>query len=104
MKLLENWCEEFGPDTFLQQTAQTFTASLNGRISAHRCAAERDLILAYQTGAFSRAAKVQPLQHYLDQLRAPDQNLVHAKLIAAFQSLKARGLPVTITRVPRKGS
>jgi hypothetical protein len=95
--MLEIWCEEFAPDTFFEQSAQTFGASLRGRVERHRRDAERDLALAYHTGAFSRASKPKPLRHYLAQLRSSQDP--GAGLLGGFRALKARGLPVSIKRV-----
>jgi hypothetical protein len=94
------WCEEGPPDTFLQQTAGTFLAAMNARLEVHRRQKERDLILAYETGAFSRASKTKPLSHYLNALRT-DKGSGAADALIFFNSLKARGVPVSITRVSR---
>lgn len=97
-ELLEAWCEDFSPDSFGQQTARTFIAAMRGRASARRRQAERDLILAYNTGAFSRASKVKPLSHYLRELRGDDGSMA---ALSYFRALKSKGVNVTITRVPR---
>jgi hypothetical protein len=97
---LEVWCGAFGPETFFEQTAQTFSASLRGRNIG---LSERDLILAYHTGAFSSSAKVKPLSYYLNQLRGPEPKISNAGLIAKFKAMQASGLPIKITRVPREG-
>jgi hypothetical protein len=62
---------------------------------------ERDLILAYHTGAFSSSSKVKPLKYYLSQLRAPEPRTSNAALIAKFKAMQAKGLPIKITRVER---
>lgn len=58
-------------------------------------------MLAYQTGAFSRASKVKPLSHYLREMRRSGERSVAAEALSYFGSLKARGFPVSIKRVPR---
>lgn len=88
------------PETFAEQTARTFMAALRGRAKLHKREAERDLALAYKTGAFSRASKVRPLSYYLKQMRGGESNKA-AQALAFFHGLKARGIPVKITRVPR---
>lgn len=93
---MEFWCEEFSPETFLEQTAQTFLAALNGRSEARGRQAERDLTLAYNTGKFAQASKVRPLRYYLSQLRGSD---TASSALGFFRSLQARGVPVSITRV-----
>jgi hypothetical protein len=94
------WCEEFEPESFWTQTAQTFTAALRGRLESRRRGAERDLTLAYWTGAFSRASKVRDLDHYLQSLRAPqDGSKGGMAVFSALKELKARGLPVEIKRL-----
>jgi hypothetical protein len=70
-------------------------------VKRHRREAERDLILAYNSGAFSRASKVKPLSHYLKQLHRGDKRSDAAEALHFFGSLKAKGFPVSITRVPR---
>jgi hypothetical protein len=97
--LLEIWCEEFTEDTFWRQSFQTFLASLNGRVEAHRNNAKRDMALAYHTGAFSRASKARPLSHYLGQLDKGRSKAADA--LSFFSAMKAKGLPVKITRVVR---
>lgn len=62
------------------------------------------MILAYNTGAFSRASKPKPLSHYLRQLRRSEERSTAADAVSFFHSLKARGFPVSITRVPRDAS
>lgn len=96
------WCEEFSPDLFHQQTARTFLAACRGRARFRKREAERDLILAYNTGAFSRASKVKPLSHYLRQMRKGEERSIAADALGYFNTLKAKGISVSIKRVPRK--
>lgn len=74
---------------------------MQGRVSAQKRQAEKDLILAYNTGAFARASgkQVKSLRYYLSQLR-DDQSPQSATASAFnfFSSLKARGMPIEITR------
>lgn len=97
--LLEGWCEEFAPENFAEQTARTFMAALRGRAKFHKREAERDLILAYNTGGFSRASKVKPLGHYLSQIRKGGGRPSSAQAVAFFHGMKARGFAVKIERV-----
>jgi hypothetical protein len=77
-------------------------AALHGRREAHNADAKRDLLLAYHTGAFAGAAfagKLKPFKEYLTETEPRDDRpLQHAKAIAFFHTLKARGFPVEITR------
>lgn len=102
--MFEAWCEEFPPHKFHEQTARTFIAACRGRNKAHKKAAERDLILAYNTGAFSRASKVKPLSHYLKQIRQTGERSTAADALSFFGSLKSRGFPVSIKRIPREAA
>lgn len=99
--MLEAWCEENPQHTFFDQTAGTFLAAMNARLTVRKREQERDLILAYETGAFSRASKVKPLSHYLNALRSGGKPGAAASALGFFHSLKARGVPVSITRVSR---
>lgn len=103
-ELLEVWCEEYSPETFFEQTARTFIAAMNGRRKAQKRNAERDLILAYNTGAFSRATKVKPLNYYMNQLRGAGKRSASADALSFFGKMKAAGFPVSIKRVPRATS
>jgi hypothetical protein len=77
-------------------------AALQGRREAHKADAKRDLLLAYHTGAFAGAAfagKLKPFKEYLAETGPDDSRpLQHAKAIAFFHTLKAKGFPVEITR------
>jgi hypothetical protein len=75
-------------------------AALHGRRAAHKSDAKRDLLLAWHTGAFAGAAfagKLKPFKEYLAE-PSDNRNLQHAQAIAFFHRLKAKGLPVEITR------
>lgn len=77
-------------------------AALRGRAGAAKRQSKRDLLLAYHTGAFAGAAfngKLKPFNEYVsDDEPADDRALKHAHAIAFFHRLKARGMPVEITR------
>src|SRR5690242_891092 len=96
------WSEEFDPDSFWHQTQATMTAALLGRREAHNADAKRDRLLAYHTGTFAGLAfggKLKPFDEYFTEADPADrQALKHAHAIAFFHSLKARGVPVEISR------
>jgi hypothetical protein len=77
-------------------------AALAGRQAAHKADAKRDLLLAWHVGALSGAAfagKLKPFKEYLSEAEPGDNRKVqHAEAIAFFHRLKAKGLPVEITR------
>lgn len=95
------WCQHFGPDTFLEQTAVTFAASLRGRHQAFKLKAEQDISLAWHTAAFSGAAqagKLKKLEHYLP--KAPAMPQTADDVAAIFRLLKAKGKSVVIQERP----
>jgi hypothetical protein len=75
-------------------------AALRGRQKADERRSKRDLLLAWHTGAFSGAAFAGKLKSFDEYARpaGDQQHLQHAKTIAFFHRLKARGVPVEITR------
>jgi hypothetical protein len=81
---------------------QTMVAALRGRRNADKLRSRRDLLLAYHSGAFAGAAfngKLKPFDHYARNVESGDgQQLQHANAIAFFHRLKAKGVPVEITR------
>jgi len=95
------WCEEFSPETFLEQTAQTFKAALRGRRKADKYRVERETLLAYQTGAFAGLAingKLKSFRHYSSQTEGGEKR---STALHFFHSLRARGFPVSIQRIER---
>lgn len=77
------------------------TAALRGRRNANKSRAERELLLAYRTGAFAGAAfngKLKPFDHYRLQTRP---NASHISAVSFFHSQRAKGLAVKIERVER---
>jgi hypothetical protein len=75
-------------------------AALRGRQKANKAAAERDLLLAWHTGAFTGAAfngNLKSFDHY-SKPQTDGRPLQHAQAIAFFHRLKAKGVPVEITR------
>lgn len=78
-------------------------AALRGRREAHAVNAKRDRLLAYHTGAFAGAAFAGKLKRFEEYVvdtndHDKDQRLSHAHGIAFFHRLKARGVPVEISR------
>lgn len=74
------------------------TAALRGRRKADKLRAKSNLLNAYHSGAFAGAAfngQLKPFEHYA---REPDQRIKNAHAISFFHGLKAKGLPVEITR------
>lgn len=100
---MEIWAEDFDPDSFWRQTPVTMRAALRGRRNADKLRAKRDLLTAYHTGAFAGLAfggKLKPFSEYAGDEDHPDdaRRLEHAQAIAFFHRLKAKGLPVEISR------
>lgn len=94
------WSAEFEPHTFLDQTAATFAASLRGRAKAREREAERDLSLAWHTGAFVGAAwsgKLKKLSEYQDKKPAKQQK--PSEMLAVLQMLHDNGAPMTIRQI-----
>lgn len=77
-------------------------AALRGRRNADKLRAKRDLLTAYHTGAFAGlafAGKLKPFSEYVNDDEAEDgRRLQHAQAIAFFYRMKAKGLPVEISR------
>jgi hypothetical protein len=94
------WCQFFTPDTFLDQTAAIFAASLRGRVKDRELQAEQDTVLAWKIGAFSAAAqngKLKKLDHYL--AKKPVRQQTAEEMLAVLQEFKDRGVPMNIRRV-----
>jgi hypothetical protein len=94
------WCQYFAPETFLEQTAATFAASLRGRFKAWELQAEQDTVHAWKTAAFSAAAqngKLKKLDHYL--AKRPVRQQTAEEMLATLQGFKDRGVPMNIRRV-----
>jgi hypothetical protein len=93
------WSAEFAPDTFHEQTAATFAASLRGRAKAREYANERDLSLAWHTAAFVGAAwagKLKKLSAY--QGRKPSKQSPK-EMVAALMALRDNGAPMNIRQI-----
>ncbi len=76
------------------------TAALRGRRNADKLRAKRDLLLAYHSGAFAGAAfngKLKPFAEYAQE-KDDGPRLKRARAISFFHALKAKGVPVEITR------
>jgi hypothetical protein len=75
-------------------------AALHGRRAAHKADAKRELLLAYNTGAFAGIAFAGKLKSFDEYAREPDagHRLENARAIHFFHALKARGVPIEITR------
>lgn len=96
------WCHYFSPDTFWDQTAATFAASLRGRIKALQHQAEQDTVLAWKTANFVGAAwagKLKDLDHYI--AKRPIRAQTADEVAAIFKTLKAKGRSVTIRKRPK---
>lgn len=94
------WCQSFTPETFFDQTAATFAASLRGRAKARDLKAEQNVVLAWQTAAFSGAAqagKLKPLANYLPSARPKPQTA--DEMLSVLRQFKARGAPMNIRKV-----
>lgn len=76
-------------------------AALRGRLEANKHRAKRELLNAYNTGAFAGAASVGKLKsfdEYVPKDSSEQTRVENAKAIHFFHTLKARGLDVQITR------
>lgn len=94
------WCSYgFSPDTFLDQTAATFAASLRGKAKVREQEAERDLSLAWHTGAFVGAAyagKLKRLSEYQGK-KPPKQS--PRDMLAVLKGLRENGAPMNIRQI-----
>jgi hypothetical protein len=77
------------------------TAALLGRRNAIKAASERDLLLAYRTGAFAGLAFNGKLKSFDQYKPGGEVKTSHLDAIAFFHGQRAKGLPVQIERVPR---
>lgn len=94
------WCSfGFNPDTFLDQTAATFAASLRGKAKAREQDAERDLSLAWHTGAFVGAAYVGKLKRLSEYQGKKPLKQKPSDMIAVLKMLKDNGAPMTIRQI-----
>ncbi len=99
--MLERWCHYFPSETFFEQTAVTYAASLQGRESARNIRAEQDISLAWHIAAFGMAAyagKLKPLKKYLKPTEAPVLQSGE-QMLEALESLKASGTPMDIKQI-----
>lgn len=67
---------------------------------------EYDMAIAHQWhgarfNALAQVGKLKPLSNYIAQ-RSTGKKAKHAQAVAFFHAMRAAGLPVEITRVPRK--
>jgi hypothetical protein len=96
------WCSfGFSPDTFLDQTAATFAASLRGRAKVREHEAERDLSLAWHTGAFVGAAyagKLKRLSEYQGKKQSSSQQKP-GDMLAVLKMLRDKGAPMNIRQI-----
>jgi len=68
---------------------------MEGAALAAKRAFELALVTAYHTEAFARQKRLKSLSSYLAE---PKAHSSHAHAVAFFHRLKARGVPVEITR------
>lgn len=69
---------------------------MHGARERFRIRAERDLALAHTTAAFTRAKKLERLDHYLKP-RAE-----RTSVIDQLKAMRARGAPMTVTVIKRR--
>jgi hypothetical protein len=96
------WCAYFAPETFHDQTAATFSASLRGRDKARRLQADQDLASAWHIAAFSVAAqngKLKPLKEYLDPAAATKKPQTLDDMLNTLLALQASGAPMDIKQI-----
>lgn len=98
------WCQSgFDPDSFWHQTPLHFQLAMRGVRKRLTAAAEASLREAWWGGAFAGLTQskggLKPLNHYLrknsERRMAPDA------MLAAFQSMEARGAPMSIRKFTR---
>lgn len=73
---------------------------MEGAARAAQRQVERDVALAWEVERMAREKRLRPLKHYLNDLK-PRAPVSSHELVAAFESMKAGGLPVTITRLKK---
>ncbi|QIG80111.1 hypothetical protein [Stakelama tenebrarum] len=78
-----------------------FGAATRGRLAAAKYDRELAMSGAWWTEYFARQDPLKPLQDYLRK-REPAKPQSPAERISQYQAMKANGIDVTITRVPRK--
>lgn len=96
------WCQAgFGPETFLEQTAATFAASLRGRAKAREQMIEREVSLAWHTAAFSAAAQAGKLKSLKEYRGKAEDRKVQSpqQMLGALRMLQDMGAPMTIKQV-----
>jgi hypothetical protein len=79
-----------------------FEAAMRGRAQAAQRDMDAQVALAWQTAAFTRAAKLKPLKHYLAASRPKSTFQSGDEILAVVKALKAGGADMTIRRVKRK--
>ena len=75
---------------------------MRGRAQAARRAIDAQVALAWQTAAFTRAAKLKPLKHYLAASRPKSTFQSGSEVLAVVKALQASGADMTIRRVARR--
>ena len=73
---------------------------MRGRRAYHKAQAERDIVLAWQTAAFTSAAnagKLEKLDHYLP--KRPKPKLTLAEEMAKWEALASAGFGVKVERL-----
>lgn len=98
------WCEAgFEPDRFWIQTPYHFQLAMRGVRRKLEAAAEASLRQAWWTGAFAGLTQskdgLKPLSHYLGQ--AGETKMEPDQMLAAFQSMEARGMPIAVRKISR---
>lgn len=89
------------PAEFWQQTPRSFVAIMRGMARAAKRQADLVIVNAWHTAVFGLSGysgKLRNLSHYMGQERSEEQRSKSAAAVAFFHSLKARGVPVEITR------
>jgi hypothetical protein len=77
---------------------------MEGIAERDRRAIERDVALAWRCEVFARTKTLEPLQHYLDQMKRETPEAKRDRILNAFRDLQARGTAVKITHVPANDS
>lgn len=95
----------FEPDKFWLETPATFVNAMEG--AALRAEQQYDLLISQEWhgarfNALAQGGKLRSLSSYIG--KKPGKKAIAPGALAFFHKMKAAGLPVTITRVPRKTS
>ena len=91
MAYLAMWCKAgFQPDSFWQQSPQTFQACMEGVRQRLEFEVENDLSAAWHTAAFNGAAQAGKLKPFRSYLKKPPRVMSAREMLGNMKLLAAR--------------